>query len=126
MIDIYQTESDVALKKLVGRQFDLIFIDGNHAYRQVKSDIENALLLVRDGGILCGDDLEVLFEECNKTLAVKWSQMGAEYVFEPATRIWFHPGVTVAVAGIFDEVGRRGAAWAVKKSGDRWLPVEFG
>ena len=126
MIEIYRAESDVALKQLVGRQFDLIFIDGNHAYRHVKSDIENALPLIRDGGIICGDDLEVLFAECNNVLAVKWAQMGAEYVFEPATRIWFHPGVTVAVAEIFVEVSRRGAAWAVKKLGDRWSPVEFG
>ena len=126
MIEIHRAKSDDALIKLAGRKFDLLFIDGDHSYQQVKADIENASVLVRDGGILCGDDLEVLFTECNQAMALKWAEMGAEYVFEPATGIWFHPGVTVAVAGAFDKVSRYGVAWAVKKSGDRWLAVEFG
>jgi len=126
MIEINRAKSDDALVKLAGLKFDLLFIDGDHSYRQVKADIENASVLVRDGGIMCGDDLEVLFTECNQVIALKWAEIGAEYVFEPTTGIFFHPGVTVAVFDAFDEVSRHGVVWAVRKSGDCWLPVRFG
>lgn len=38
--------------------FDLVFIDGNHEYCQVKEDILNWLPKVRPGGILAGHDYE--------------------------------------------------------------------
>jgi len=35
---------------------DWIYIDGNHFYEWVKRDIENALKVIKPGGIVCGDD----------------------------------------------------------------------
>lgn len=37
-------------------KFDWIYIDGNHRYEFVKSDIESALKLLKPKGILCGHD----------------------------------------------------------------------
>ena len=123
-VEIYRDDSDAVLKKMVGRQFDLIFAYGTHSYVTVKSDIENAMPLIRDGGILCGDDLEMLISESNPPITLKWAEMGVEYALDPASGIWFHPGVTVAVAGLFGEVWRKGAAWAVQKSAGQWVPVD--
>ncbi len=39
-----------------GKQFDMVFIDGDHKYEEVIKDIESWYLLVRNGGILCGHD----------------------------------------------------------------------
>jgi hypothetical protein len=38
------------------KQFDLIFIDGSHAYSYVKSDTEKALSMLKDGGLLLWHD----------------------------------------------------------------------
>jgi predicted O-methyltransferase YrrM len=35
---------------------DLVFIDGNHAYENVRSDSQNALRMVRSGGVVLWDD----------------------------------------------------------------------
>jgi predicted O-methyltransferase YrrM len=45
-----------ALLNTVGREFDLAFIDGCHAYEAVIEDIESCRKLVRPGGIISGHD----------------------------------------------------------------------
>lgn len=35
---------------------DMVFIDGDHRYESVKKDIEKALSLLRDGGVISGHD----------------------------------------------------------------------
>ena len=40
--------------------FDLIYIDGDHAYSQFKRDLINYSKLCKIGGVLCGDDLPVM------------------------------------------------------------------
>jgi len=57
-----------------GRQFDIVFIDGDHKYEEVLRDIEAWYPLVRNGGILCGHDYSK-----------------------------DHPGVSKAVKGIFGD-----------------------
>jgi predicted O-methyltransferase YrrM len=74
---------------------DLIFIDGNHQYEYAKADIINSKSLVRDGGILCGDDLN-----CSH-----------------------YPGVTKAVQEVFGNVADTDGIWAIRKVGSDWKPV---
>jgi predicted O-methyltransferase YrrM len=58
-VEIRKGWSRDELPKLPAGMYDLVYIDGDHAYEGVKSDIANAAGLVRSGGILCGDDLEL-------------------------------------------------------------------
>lgn len=53
--------SSVAAQVLHARKFmaDVIYIDGSHAYRDVKNDLMDYWPLVRPGGILFGDDYAV-------------------------------------------------------------------
>lgn len=37
-------------------QVDMVFIDGDHRYETVLKDIDKALELVKDGGLICGHD----------------------------------------------------------------------
>ncbi len=39
--------------------FDIIFVDGDHRWPEVKYDIEAWAPHVRSGGILCGDDFNL-------------------------------------------------------------------
>lgn len=48
--------SALACKKIEDKSIDLLFIDGNHQYSQVKADIINYSPKMKDGGILCGHD----------------------------------------------------------------------
>jgi len=42
-------------------QIDMVFIDGNHGYEYVKSDIQNYTPKVRNGGIVSGHDYSLTF-----------------------------------------------------------------
>lgn len=44
--------------ELAPNDFDLVFIDGNHEYSQVKEDIRSWLPKVRTGGLLAGHDYD--------------------------------------------------------------------
>ena len=122
-IDIRRGYSDDILPMLASGSFDIVYIDGDHSYMQVRKDLENAGTLVRDGGLLCGDDLEVLFSECNQALCLKWAELGAEYVRDPATGLGYHPGVTLAVFRYFGDVSRWGLTWAMQRHGKEWTRV---
>jgi len=52
---IVDTSND-AVKELVGKEFDFIYLDGLHTYEGVKTDIQNYLPLVKKGGVIGGHD----------------------------------------------------------------------
>lgn len=61
-ITTFCMESNEAHKFLKDNSYDLIFIDGDHRYEQVKNDIENYLPKLKDNGIICGHDYEIGFD----------------------------------------------------------------
>lgn len=106
------------VSKRLGAQrslFDVVFIDGSHAYADVREDLRAAVPLLRIGGFLCGDDLEKQLYECVRAQveAIKTR----EYVEG------YHPGVTLAVGERFGKVWCREGVWAMQKLdqlGKRW------
>lgn len=48
--------SSVELEKLADDSLDWVYIDGNHLYDYVVSDLEVSFRKVRSGGFVCGDD----------------------------------------------------------------------
>ena len=42
----------------LSKTFDLIYIDGDHSYEACLHDLKASARLLRDGGILCGDDFK--------------------------------------------------------------------
>lgn len=62
VIDVFRMDSDAACQFIKNDKLDLIFIDGNHIYEQVKKDIDNYYDKVKYGGIICGHDYEIGFD----------------------------------------------------------------
>lgn len=55
-INIIRAESLRAVKMYDDKSLDAVFIDGDHSYEAVKSDIQEWSKKVKTGGILAGDD----------------------------------------------------------------------
>lgn len=113
--------SNNAIKDFPKESFDLVFIDGDHAYGQFKRDLENYKELVKVDGILCGDDLEKLLPEVDKELTVKNKE--EDWLFECGG---YHPGITLAINEVFnDQVGVKDSFWAVRRTDTGWKKLDL-
>ncbi len=116
-------KSDNIMPMLKKDQFDVIFIDADHTYQPVKRDILNAIPLIKDGGIICGDDLNLQMFECDQNLAKESADK--DFIKDIKTGKNFHPGVTLAVDEIFGKVSSWGGFWAIQKQGDNWIAPSY-
>ena len=122
--------SDNVLPLLRDSGFDVVFIDADHTYEPVKKDIHLSMRLVKEGGVICGDDLNLQYHECDSNFAE--ANKHIDFVKDPKTNRNMHPGVTVAVKEIFGEVSMWGGFWAMQKQGNAWkkfslsqMPVHY-
>lgn len=94
--------------------FDFIYIDADHKYESVKTDIVNAKKLInREFGVICGDDLEKLPTPELVGIARKYKNrdyLKGEY--------GYHPGVCLAVSEEFGSVNMVDGFW--------WIVCENG
>lgn len=114
--------SATILPFLKERSFDLIFIDGDHSFSGVKKDLENAQCLLIDGGVVCGDDLDLQYHEVdqNHTRENKERNMS----IDPKTNKEYHPGVCLAVYEFFNqEVSANNGFWMMRKHGNSWQKI---
>lgn len=107
-----RAKSDVV--KLFGQVFNLVYIDGNHAYDWVTQDIVLSLNVLVDGGLLVGDDLELQFDQVDKDFAIKHRNT-TDYIACPVKGRKYHPGVTCAVWDILGRVDTKSGIWAWRK-----------
>ena len=106
-VSLLRGDSTRLLPLMRSNQFDLVFIDGDHKYSVVQSDITQALRLLRSpGGILVGDDLEYMPNE--ELLSLARGNLDRDYVRSPHR---FHPGVMVAVAELIPDVHMENGVW---------------
>lgn len=116
------TSGDV-LPLLTSEGFDIVFLDGNHMYEAVRTDLREATRLVRDGGILCGDDLELQAAQVDR--AFMMSHRGEDYVKDPRTGTLYHPGVTMAINEHFGAVSAWNGFWALRRRRNDWTTVQL-
>lgn len=88
--------------------FDLVFIDGSHYYQDVRRDIEFALRILKPGGIICGDDLEIL--PSANLAAVAKQYLDHDFVPDKDS-LGFHPGVALAVYELLGTVEMKAGVW---------------
>ncbi len=106
---------------LADERFQLVFIDGSHFYEDALFDIDQARRLVADGGLICGDDLELQAHECDLDHARAYHDH--DYVADPGSGTHFHPGVTLAVHELLGEVSCWHGFWAMGRRGAGWEQV---
>lgn len=115
--------STAILPALPRGYFDLVFIDGDHSYAAVSADLQAAAGLIKDGGILCGDDLELQLPAID--LEYARMQIESDYIRDPRSGQDFHPGVTLAVGELIGAVSIAVGCWAVRRRGDRLERIDM-
>lgn len=114
----FRGKSENILPQLKDNNYNVVFIDADHTYDPVKKDIKESLRLVKEGGIICGDDLNLQLHEIDDKNAIK--NKHKDFIRDPKTKKNFHPGVTVAVAEEFGKVSSWGGFWAMQKINGNW------
>ena len=114
----FRGQSENILPQLKDNIYNVVFIDADHTYDPVKKDIKESLRLVKEGGIICGDDLNLQLHEIDNKNAIK--NKHKDFIEDPKTKKNFHPGVTVAVSEEFGEVSSWGGFWAMQKINGSW------
>jgi predicted O-methyltransferase YrrM len=123
LVEPFDGTNHEAFSALKERRFDVIYIDGDHAYPHVSFDIANARRHLRPGGIICGDDLEVQVDEITMADVIDSTDRGDSWALSPKDGNGYHPGVTRAVAEAFGAVSSWFGFWAVQENGESWVRI---
>jgi predicted O-methyltransferase YrrM len=119
-VKIAKGRSSEILPKIEPNTYDIIYIDGAHDYKGVEYDLKKAADIIPEGGIICGDDLEIQMDRINKDDLMADVAHGFDYTQDKTSGINYHPGVTRAVGETFGIVGEWHGFWAVRKEKERW------
>jgi predicted O-methyltransferase YrrM len=123
MVDYLIGDTRKVLPKLPNAEFDIVYIDGSHVFEFVRNDIEEAKRLIRDGGIICGDDLELQRNEVDEGEHRAAVHLKKDLVYSRKANAFYHPGVTEAVAVEFGEVSNWEGVWATRKLDLQWVKM---
>lgn len=124
LVTPFRGVSDKVLPLLADKAFDVVFVDGAHTYDAVSKDLRNCVRLVAEGGILCGDDLEMQLDAVDA--AHNREFCNTDFVQDPKSGNWYHPGVCRAVSEFFGcHVSVWEGFWAMRRVGNSWQPVEL-
>ena len=123
LVHPHRGQSTTILPTLPRSHFDIVFIDGDHSYAAVMADLKGAFDLIKEGAILCGDDLEMQRREIDEAYAR--TQLHSDYIRDPATGKEYHPGVTLAVGELIGAVSTAVGFWAVRKRGNGWEGLDM-
>lgn len=124
LVEIKRGWSRDVLPTLKPESLDLIFIDGSHFYKDVLLDLQNSIPLLKNGGVICGDDLELQFNEVDQERFTEHKDN--DTFLDPKLGLKYHPGVTFAVHEFFGGfVSAWKGFWAMRKIGYTWEKINY-
>lgn len=108
------------LPTLDDAQFDLVYLDGSHYRDDIALDLIEGKRLVRDGGLLTGDDLEAQVGDIDLDFAL--AHLDEDYCQEPGTGVQYHPGVSLAIHDFFGrKIPTHHGFWTTQRRGDNLI-----
>lgn len=117
-------KSEDLLPYLMPGSFDLVFVDGSHAYTDFLADLSFVVPLVKQSGFMCGDDLELQSDEVNLSFAEEFKEK--DFVTDPKTQRNYHPGVCLGISHFFKRgVSAYDGFWVVRKDESGWANVQL-
>jgi len=119
------TKSEEAFSILKENQFHFVFIDANHHYPYCYNDIVSSQSLVIDNGVLCGDDLELQYEDVKDILN---DDLIRNIDCHPGLTesTYFHPGVTYSVWKFANrKISAQNGFWALRKANGSFIDWNF-
>jgi len=125
IVRVERGTSREVLPSLPKCRWAIVYIDGSHIYPDVAFDIDQARRLLRGGGILCGDDLELQGDQIDPSELSNAVQTGQDFFLSPSNGHYYHPGVTAAVAERIGKVFERDGFWAIRVFEDRYTQPEL-
>lgn len=122
-VRIQRGTSRERLPELESQSFDVIYVDGSHLYHDVSFDLQQAKRLIRAGGILSGDDLELQRHQLNWRELDDSVDSGKDLAYCKLGH--YHPGVTLAVSEQIGTVDEWQGFWAVRRRGREWYRIKL-
>ncbi len=126
-INSIRGKTEDILPLLQENTFDIVYLDAAHSYLPVSRDLPLCARLVREGGYICGDDLEIQFHELSPesiALAKEHSEIDS-CIEDPIKKRSFHPGVMLAVHEFFGQVSTGAGFWAMQKQNGKFQRVNL-
>ena len=117
--------SHCVLPTLEKSELSIAYLDASHKFSDVERDIRLSMDLVREGGVLCGDDLELQCSDVGAAELIADVATRKDYVRSRACNLFYHPGVTHAVAATFGEVSAWEGFWAMRKTAKGWVTIDL-
>ncbi|RIL06795.1 MAG: hypothetical protein DCC71_05325 [Proteobacteria bacterium] len=122
-IDHRRMPSSELASAFAPQSFDLVYVDGDHRYAAVASDLAAAKALLRAPAVLCGDDFELPLAAVDGPAHRTALAGNVDFTPSPEGGASYHPGVTQAVGEAFGEVGAWDGFWGVETDGGAWRPL---
>lgn len=99
------------------QNFDLIIVDASHKFKDVFNDIKSSIKFLNNNGIIIGDDYEL--EAKNISLKSLEIAKNLDLKYNNKYKLMYHPGVTLAVKYIFNNLKTRNGLFAVQYIKDK-------
>jgi predicted O-methyltransferase YrrM len=120
-VSILRGTSDDFGELLKPQSFWFVYLDGDHAYSQFRRDLDHYMPLVKIGGVICGDDLDLPVAKVDLQNAIRHKE--EDLTEDPQERVFFHPGVSVALREVFGDVSMNEGFWAMRRRAAGWEKV---